>query len=157
MRRRITAVATSAVAVLVCLAPAAGAGTAPAAAAPAAKAKIIDQRLNACAPLRGGGCAQGAVVTYWYHRGSRTRSLSWVYASREPVSKGRTYMARWSYREPGGSWHTSAWKRLTHVPRSDFAEVGWGKGGRTGRAYARGTEVCIQHKGLSPSTCFTLK
>ncbi|WP_269803103.1 hypothetical protein [Streptomyces kanasensis] len=43
------------------------------------------------------------------------------------------------------------------MPRAKFAETWWAKGGRTGRAYPRGTEVCMQHKGVKPRTCLALK
>ncbi|MEU3633022.1 hypothetical protein [Streptomyces fradiae] len=124
---------------------------------PAAKTAVIDQRVPLCRASGSLRCAQSMVVRYWYQRGSDQRRLSWVYASREPVSKGRTYVARWSYRVPGGVWKTSGWKQLRHMPRAKFAEVGWGKGGRTGRAYPRGTQVCTEHKGIKGRLCLSLK
>ncbi|WP_374987163.1 hypothetical protein [Streptomyces fradiae] len=134
-------------------------GLAPlhASARPVDRATVVDQRVPLCRASGELRCAQSMVARYWYQRGSDQRRLSWVYASREPVSKGRAYVARWSYRVPGGAWKASGWKRLTHVPRARFAETGWGKGGRTGPAFPQGTQVCTEHKGIKARLCLTLK
>lgn len=97
------------------------------------------------------------MVTYWHRKGSASRTVSWVYASKAPVSKSRTYEARWMYRVPGGTWKTGGrWKRLTHVSRANFAEASWGEGGRTGRSYPQGTQVCVQNRGMD-RLCMTLR
>ncbi|MFE7451469.1 hypothetical protein [Streptomyces griseus] len=132
---------------------------APVAAAPAAtsaptavRAPYVDTRARDCAG-EGSGCRPGAVVHHWHKRGSSARGVGWVYASREGVRSGT---ARWLVKQPGGTWKTGGgWKRAHRV--GSHVETSWGRDGRTGPKYPRGTKVCVQFKGLSTKACMTLK
>ncbi|WP_331718014.1 hypothetical protein OG795_33080 (plasmid) [[Kitasatospora] papulosa] len=86
----------------------------PVAAAPASSAPraYVDERVRDC-PGKGPGCRPGAVAHYWYKRGSTTRGVGWVYASREGMRSGT---ARWLVKKPGGTWKAGgAWKRAGRV------------------------------------------
>lgn len=88
----------------------------PVAAAPASSAPgaYVDERVRDC-PGKGPGCRPGAVAHYWYKRGSTTRGVGWVYASREGMRSGT---ARWLVKKPGGTWKAGgAWKRAGRVVR----------------------------------------
>ncbi|MEV7659902.1 hypothetical protein AB0O39_37805 [Streptomyces anulatus] len=147
MRRMIiTTAALSAVLAPVAAAPAAT--SAPA----AVRAPYVDTRVRDCAG-EGSGCRPGAVVHHWHKRGSSSRGVGWVYASREGVRSGT---ARWLVKKPGGTWKTGGgWKRAKRI--NNFVEVHWGKDGHTGPKYPKNSRICIEFKGLSKKACVTLK
>ncbi|MEW1551972.1 hypothetical protein [Streptomyces tsukubensis] len=119
---------------------------------PAAGAGYVHQRANACTKLSGGGCAVGIAVKYWHKKGSQTRGVGWVYASKTTKKKPR---ARWLHQRPGaGLRAATGWKTPRRV--GGFVETSWGKDGRTGPQHTKGTRVCVQFEGGDP-LCVRLK
>ncbi|MFJ1838943.1 hypothetical protein ACIOJ9_34400 [Streptomyces sp. NPDC088175] len=139
------------VALAVVLVPVAAAPAVSAASADAVGA-YVDTRVRDCAGS-GSGCRPGVVVFHWHKRGAKSRGVGWVYASREGVRSGT---ARWMVKKPGGTWKVGGgWKRARRV--DSFVETSWGRDGHTGPKYPRGTQVCVQFRGLSTKACVTLK
>ncbi|MEH0564421.1 hypothetical protein QBA37_35205 [Streptomyces silvae] len=127
---------------------------APAVSAPTAARAYVDKRVRDCAGKRP-GCRPGAVAHYWYKRGSSARGVGWVYASREGARSGT---ACWLVKKPGGIWKAaSGWKRAARPTNGTFVQTSWGRDGHTGLVYPRGTQVCVQFKGLSTKGCVSLK
>ncbi|MEU4924605.1 hypothetical protein AB0G29_35290 [Streptomyces parvus] len=118
-----------------------------------ASGRYVDTRVNACAGSS--GCRPGIVVHHWHKRGSASRGVGWVYASRDGRGDG---IARWLVKKPSGAWKTGGkWKRAGRVGGGDFVETSWGRDGHTGPIYPRGTRVCVQFQGLTAKACVTLK
>ncbi|MFD7749657.1 hypothetical protein ACFV2V_26840 [Streptomyces sp. NPDC059698] len=146
MRRTITTTAVLA-AVLAPLAAAPAATSAPAAAR-----AYVDTRVRDCAGS-GSGCRPGVVVHHWHRRGSDSRGVGWVYASREGVLSGT---ARWTVKTPGGTWKAGGgWKRASRM--GSHVETSWGKDGHTGPKYPPGSRICVEYRGLATKACVTLK
>ncbi|MFF4741575.1 hypothetical protein [Streptomyces sp. NPDC001268] len=120
--------------------------------APRVGSPYVDQRDHSCVPKRGGGCLIGAVVKYWHKKGAVQRSVGWVYASRAATAGA----ARWLYKAPGRGWKVGGgWKEAAN--RGSFVEAHWGRGGHTGRKVPRGTQVCVEFKGLTKKACIKMK
>jgi hypothetical protein len=116
----------------------------------------VDRRVTACVRVARGGCAPGIAVDYWYPDRAKARRVAWVYASKV----GKSGRARWWYREAGGRYTAgAAWKAAHRISDSSpsFVAASWGKGGHTGAACPKNTQICIEFTGTSKKACTTLK
>ncbi|MFE4660901.1 hypothetical protein ACFRFJ_29945 [Streptomyces hydrogenans] len=126
-------------------------------AAPASAASYKHGREAACLPP-GAGCSPGIVVKTWHKKGSTARGVGWVYASLELTGKRRVHHARWLYQRPGGKLTAaSGWKRAPRVTDTTFVETHWGRDGRTGPQYPKGTRVCIEFRETGKRACVKLR
>ncbi|MFF9150313.1 hypothetical protein ACF1BN_36270 [Streptomyces sp. NPDC014861] len=145
-------ISTAASAALALLLVATGAAPAPAAASYQYD-RQADCRTTELGP---GRCMPGIVVKHWHKKGAKKRGVGWVYASME--TEGRAASARWLYQRPGGKLTAATgWKKAKR-PRADtsFVETGWGRDGRTGPQYPKGTKICIQFR-LGQPLCVRLR
>ncbi|MFD4392627.1 hypothetical protein [Streptomyces sp. NPDC058495] len=151
MKRFISTAASTAFALLLV-----AIGATPAPAASYAYDRQADCRVGARGP---GRCMPGIVVKHWHKKGAAKRGVGWVYASTEMTGQRRTYEARWLYQRPGGKLTAATgWKKAKR-PGADtsFVETGWGRDGRTGPQYPKGTKICIQFRDLGQPLCVRLR
>lgn len=124
-------------------------------ASPATAASYVDKRANPCV-----GCSPGIVVEYWYKKGSSSRGVGFVVATKEHPASGRAYYARWLYKKPGGSWHVGkSWRKAEKRSNDSksWVQAYWGSQGHTGPKYVKNTQIAIQFKGSSKKYAATLK
>lgn len=149
--KRVAAAAAVSVAVLGSLlaGPASAATSSAPAVAPAAAAKVLHRRVSAYPE------PYGLVVTYKYKKGSRSRTVGWVYASKD--TRAKSGAARWSY-SAGGSRHVTGWRSSTarHSGKG-WRGVSWGDVGANTKRVAAGSKVCAQFKGSHRWTCVKVK
>jgi hypothetical protein len=100
-------------------------------------------------------CAYGIAIHYWYKKGSDSRGVSWVDATKETKSN-KAFYARWLYQKPGGKQHVGkSWKKAKDF--GYFMEADWNAAEHRGPVFPKNTKICIQFKGYSTQLCKTLK
>ncbi len=116
-------------------------------------ASYVDKTVRLC--TGSSSCGYGLAIDYWYKKGSNSRGVEWVYASKDTKSNKAAY-ARWLYKKPGGSTHVGkGWRKAKD--KGSFMETSWYAGNHQGPRFPKGTVICIQWKGSSKKACATLK
>ncbi|MEU0061254.1 hypothetical protein [Streptomyces sp. NPDC006334] len=98
-------------------------------------------------------------MNYWYKKGSSSRGVEWVYASKDTQSN-KTFYARWTYKKPGGKTHVGkGWKKAAPqgTGSTRYMGVSWYAGKHQGPVFPKNTKICIEFKGYSTKSCGTLK
>ena len=120
------------------------------AAAPSSAASYVDKTARHCTGTN--SCGYGIAVNYWYKKGSNSRGVEWVYASKDTQST-KTFYARKTH--VGKSWKKATVEAAGQSNR--YMGVSWYAGKHKGPVFPKNTKICIQFKGYSTTACVTLK